>query len=648
MYGAPKFLYTPGEIRAISVTAIREFEGELAGVLNIQREHRNFKNTVIAFENARDKLSEAVQIPQFLALVSADAEIRKASEELRQTMGKYLVDLMTREDIFDALNECGKKGEHLEPVDARLLEKRLRDFKKSGLGLDARKRNAARKILKELVALNLEFQKNLRDVNDSLEVTAEELNGLPEEYKARLKRTAGGGYLVTMNYPDYNPFMENAESEDARRRLCAMFNNRCSGMNLELLGKAIISRRKLAKLLGYATYADYVLEERMAKNSGEVFAFLERLRAKLSKKAKVELRARLKLKSNGEKVLNAWETAYLSNQLKKTGYEIDHEKVKEYFPLENVLTGMFDVFGELLGAKFIQVPMSVWHKEVRSYEIRDDDGTLAGYFYLDLFPREGKYKHVICSSLRSERELDNGSYVLPVAAILANFSVPSGGLPPLLKFNEVHTLFHEFGHVLQMIFSRGKYSRLASINAAWDFVEVPSTTLQQWAYEPTVLRRVSGHYMDAARKLPEETIKNLIAARNIDSGLQYLRMIAMSAVDMCYHTARGRVATTKIYEKLVKDISLVGIVESSHPEASFGHLMGGYSAGYYSYIWAEVVAADIFGIFRSSGVMNRDTGRKYRDLILTPGASSDEAWRIERFLGRPFTEESFLKSIGAA
>lgn len=647
MFGAPEFLYTPGEIRAISTTAILEFEQELAGLLNLARTQRSFKNTVIAFENARDKLTGAVQIPQFLALVSPDAEVRKASEELRQTMGKYLVDLMTREEIFDAFKDCAEKGEPLAPVDARLLEKRLRDFKKNGLGLDGRKRNTVKKILKELVALNLEFQKNLRDVDDALEVTAEELAGLPEEYKARLKRTKGGGYLVTMNYPDYNPFMENAESADARRRLCAMFNNRCAGANSGLLEKAIFLRGKLAKLMGYATYADYVLDERMAKNSGEVFAFLDRLRVKLGKKAKMELRARLKFKSNGEKNLKAWETAYCSNQLKKTGYEIDHEKVKEYFPLETVLTGMFDVFSELLDVKFVPVPAPVWHKEVRSYEVRENNGTLAGYFYLDLFPREGKYKHVICSSLRSERELANGAYVLPVAAILANFSGPSGGIPPLLKFNEVHTLFHEFGHVLQMIFSRGKYSRLASINAAWDFVEVPSTTLQQWAYEPLVLQRVSGHYKDTTRKLPAETIKKLIAARNIDSGLQYLRMIAMSAVDMRYHTARGHVATTKVYERLMKSISLVNIVEDSHPEASFGHLMGGYSAGYYSYIWAEVVAADIFGVFRSSGVMNRDTGRKYRDLILTPGASSDEAERIKRFLGRPFSEEPFLKSIAA-
>lgn len=648
MSGAPEFSYTPAEIRAISTTAIREFERNLSGLLNLSLAERSFKNTVIAFEAARDKLIEALQIPQFLALVSADADVRKASEELRQVMGKYLVELMTREDVFNAFHEYAKKGEPLPPVEARLLEKRLRDFKKNGLGLDPRKSVAAKKALTELVTLNLEFQKNLRDVDDALEVTVEELAGLPEEYKARLKRTTGGGYLVTMNYPDYNPFMDNAENAVARRSLCAMFNNRCAGTNSELLEKAIVLRRKLAKLLGYATYADYVLDERMAKNSREVYAFLWRLRKKLIRKAKAELRARLKLKPNGEKTLNAWEIAYYSNQLKKTGYAIDHEKVKEYFPLETVLKGMFEVFSELLGAKFIPAPMPVWHKEVRSYEIREEDGTLAGYFYLDLFPREGKYKHVICSSLRSERELEDGTYVLPVAAILANFSAPAGGIPPLLKFNEVHTLFHEFGHVLQMIFSRGKYSRLASINAAWDFVEIPSTTLQQWAYEPSVLRRVSGHYKDPTLKLPEETISKLIAARNMDSGLQYLRMIAMASVDMRYHTARGRVATTKVYERLIKSISLVGMVEGSHPEASFGHLMGGYSAGYYSYIWAEVVAADIFGVFKSSGVMNRDTGQKYRDLILAPGASSDEVARIEKFLGRPFSEQPFLDSVGAA
>jgi len=646
MSGVPRFSYLPEEIKNIANTAIPDFEAGLNTILNIPQEKRSFHNTILAFENARDRLTFLVQIPQFLALVSEDAEVRKASEELRLKMGRYFVDLMTREDIFDVFNEYAQKGENLQPQEERLLKKRLLDFRKNGLGLDTRTKSKVRKILKDLVALNLDFQKNLKEVKDALEVTEDELKGLPADYKARLKRTPAGGYLVTMDYPDYNPFMENAESESARRRLFVMFNCRCAGTNLKLLENAIALRRKLAKLLGYASYADYVLDDRMAKNSVTVLAFLERLQAKLKKKAGDELRARLNI-MNGGKILNAWETAYHNNQLKKTGYSVDHEKIKEYFPLETVLNGMFEVFGELLGFSFVSAQLPVWNNDVRAYKVCNADGSVAAYFYLDLFPREGKYKHSFCYSLRPGYELEDGAYGLPAAAILANFSAPSGGAQPLLKFGEVHTLFHEFGHVLQLIFSRAKYSRLGSVNAAWDFVEVPSTTLQQWAYEPSVLRRVSGHYKNN-EKLPEEIIKNLIAAKNMDSGLYYLRMIALSMIDMRYHSTHGKVDTTRLYEKIIKKTSLVGIAEGTNPEASFSHLMGGYSAGYYSYIWAEVIAADIFGMFQSAGVMDPETGKRYRELILAPGASLDEAGQIEKFLGRPFREAAFLKSVGAA
>ena len=645
---ALKFLYTPEEIRKIAASAINEFEQSVGHILNVPQGHRNFKNTVLAFENAKDKLTTLVQIPQFLALVVENAEVRKASEELRLKLGQYLVELMTREDVFKAFKEYSEKGEKLQPIEKRLLEKRLREFQKNGLDLKPHKRGKVRQLLKELVALNLEFQKNLRGVSDALEVTNDELKGLPEEYKARLKRTPGGGYLVTMDYPDYNPFMENAESDSARRRLCHMFNNRCAGSNLKLLEAAFNARRELSKLFGYRTYADYVLDDRMAKNSKAVFAFLKKLQTKIKKKGRIELQARLKLKGSGAKTLNSWETAYYNNLLKKTRYSIDHEKIKEYFPLETVLEGMFEICGQLIGACFVPAALPTWHKDVRSYEVKDADGSLIAYFYLDLFPREGKYKHTICSSLRSERELEKGDWELPAAAILSNFSSPSGSTTPLLKFGEVNTLFHEFGHVLQILFSRAKYSRLASVNAAWDFVEIPSTTLQQWSYEPLVLRRISGHYKDKAKKLPEDIIEKLSAAKNIDSGMYYLRMIAFSLIDMYYHAMRGRMDTANVYAQLMKKISLVPIDDDLHPEASFGHLMGGYSAGYYSYIWAEVIAADIFGVFQSAGIMDTATGCRYRQTILAPGASLDEAGQVEKFLGRPFNETAFLKSIGAA
>ena len=646
MSSAPDFSYTPEQVKNISEAAIKEVEEQLGILVAVPAARRNFGNTVLAFERAVSGFGEAVNIPIMLAYVSDSAGLRKAGQDLELKVSQYSVDLMTREDIFKALNAYAEKGEKLEAVEARLLEKTLLDFKRNGLGLEPRKKNKVKKLMKELIGLELDFSRNLREVSDALEVTEGELKGMTEDFKARLKRTGKGGYLVTMNTPDYVPFMDNAEDGDARRRLEQKVNNRCVPANIDLMEKAIVLRRKIAKILGYESFAEYALADRMAKNSETVFNFMERTRARLKKKGRKELRARLKLKGGEDKVLHAWEWRYYNNQLKKKKYSIDHEKIKEYFPLETVVKGMFEVFGEVFGARFEPAPLNTWHKDVRAYEVKNPDGSVAAYFYFDLFPREGKYKHAACFGLRHGCELADGSYELPAAAIVSNFPPPSGDTPPLLKFDDVVTLFHEFGHVTHNIFTKAKYGKFSGTSVSRDFVEVPSKMLENWAYDPAVLKRISGHFKNPGEKLPEELIKKLVAAKNADSGLLYLRQIFFSVLDMRYHTARGKVDTTKFYDKLMKKITLIPLSPGSHPQASFGHLMGGYEAGYYSYLWSEVIAADLFGSFEASGVMNPETGAKYRELILAPGRSYDEAGQVEKFLGRPATEDAFLRSIG--
>ena len=647
MSKAPYFSYTPEQVNALSGTLIGELETKLGALAAIPAAERDFNNTLLAFEKAVSGFGEAVQIPIFLAYVSADAGLRKAGQELELKVSQYSVDLFTREDIFKALNEYAAKGGELGEVEARLLSKTLLDFKHNGLGLELRARNRVKKLMKELIGLELQFSQNLRDVKDTLEVTEEELKGLPEDFKAGLKRSGAGNYVLTMNYPDYLPFMDNAENGEARRRLEAVYNNRCAAANTELMEKAIALRRRIARMLGYASFADYVLDDRMAANSANVTAFLERIWAKLRRKGRQELRARLKLKGGEDKVLHAWEWRYYNNQLKKTGYSIDHEKIKEYFPLETVIKGMFEVFGEVFGVRFVPAQLPVWHPDVRAYEVKDPDGGTAAYFYFDLFPREGKYKHAACFGIRHGHELEDGSYERPAAAIVSNFPAPAAGAQSLLKFDDVVTLFHEFGHVTHNIFTRARYGKFSGTSVSRDFVEVPSKMLENWAYSPEVLRRISGHYKNPSETLPEALIEKLIAAKNMDSGLVYLRQLFFSILDMKYHTS-GKVDTTKVYERLMKKISLLPMSPGTHPQAGFGHLMGGYEAGYYSYLWSEVIAMDLFGAFEAAGVMDPVTGKKYRDLILAPGRSYDEAGQVQKFLGRPAAEEAFLKSIDAA
>ena len=648
----PVFDYTPESIRALAGKAAADFEESVKGLAGIPKEKRSFGNTALAFERAVSELGEAVNIPICLAYVSDNSEVRKAAQELELKISQYTVDVFTREDIFNALNEYAAKGEKLGEVESRLLSKTLLDFKKNGLGLESRKKNKVKKLLKELIGLELRFSENLREVNDALEVSGEELKGLPEDYISRLKKTAAGKYLVTMNYPDYMPFMDNAESDEARRKLEALFNDRCAAGNVKLMEDALALRRKIAKLIGYPNFADYALADRMAKNSANVTGFLERTWARLRKKGRKELRQRAKLKNKRtgglDKTLAAWEWRYYNNQLKKEKYSLDHEKIKEYFPLETVIGGMFDIFGRVLGIKFAPANLPVWHKDVRSYEVKNADGSTAAYFYFDLFPRDGKYKHAACFGLRCGRELADGSYALPAAAIVANFPSPSGDVPPLLKFDDLVTLFHEFGHVTHQILTKAKYGKFSGTSVSRDFVEVPSKMLENWAYYGEALKHVSGHYKRPEEKLPDSLIKKLIDTKNMDSGLVYLRQIFFSILDLKYHTAKGKVDTTKLYEKLKKKISLIPMSPGTHPQASFGHLMGGYEAGYYSYLWSELIAADLFSVFEGKGLMDAETGARYRDLILAPGRSYDEAAQVEKFLGRPAAESAFLKSIDAA
>lgn len=645
MQRAPEFSLSPAAIRGLAGPAVTGFESKLNELLKIPKSKRTFANTVEAFEYAREELVSKTQVAQFLALVSPDTEVRKASEELRLKMGKYLAGVNAREDIYKAINEFAKKRGSLDQQSSKLLEKRLDDFARNGLHLGERARREVERIQKELVETSLEFQKNLRNVDGVLEFRKEELKGLPEKYIARLKRTPAGGYLVTLDYPDYNPFMENAENEAARRRLCSLFYNRCAGANTKLLRRALRLRKRLASLLGYANYAEYVLKDRMVGSRKTVKHFLEKLARELRPKALAELRMRLELKRKTGRRMCASDAPYYGNLFKKKRYEIDHEKIKEFFPLGTVLDGMLDIFSGLLGVRFVRENLPVWHRDVKVYSVRELDGSLAGYFYADLFPREGKYKHVICSCLRSGRTLDSGAYEVPAAAILANFTSPTSRAQSLLNFNEVQTLFHEFGHVLQIIFSRTRYSRLSSVNAAWDFVEVPSTTLQQWAYEPTVLKRISRHFR-SGKRLPGGLIRKMLAARKADSGLAYSRVVALSMIDMSYHTATGSFDTTKIYDRIMERISLIKMPEGTRPEAGFGHLMGGYAAGYYSYVWAEALAADVFGVFKARGINNPVIGRKYRKILLEPGASLDETKQVERFIGRRVSTRNFLNNIG--
>lgn len=644
------FNLTPMEIEAQCAAALDKVTLRLAELVAMPDDERNFTNTVRRLDLILDDLNSEVASPTFLKHVSTQKHVRDAGHSCETQVEKYFVDVFTRWDLHRAVQAAQAKGEDLHGPDRKLLEKTLLEFRRNGLELSPVERERVKVFKQQLVDLELEYGRNLNEVKEFLALTREDLEGLPEDYVKRLKKLENGRYKVTLNYPDYFPFMKNAERAEARRRLEALFYQRGYPENVALLEEAIRLRHRIARLLGYKTQAHYVLEERMAKDPKAVRGFLERLRTKLTKKAKPELKALLRLKDQdepGAEGLLSYDYFYYNNQHKKAKYAIDDEKVKEYFPLETVTKGMLQVYQQILSLRFREVvPAEAWHPDVKHFEVRDaTSGELRGHFYMDLFPRDGKYKHAAAFTLVGGRREPAGSYRTPVAAIVANFNKPTMEAPSLLKHDEVETYFHEFGHIMHQVLTRANHPRFAGTRVPRDFVEAPSQMFENWVWEPEVLQRLSGHYTNPSKKLPKDLLDRMVQAKNHNSGLRYLRQVFYATVDQTYHTS-PEVDSAKVYRALFDKTTLVRLSPGAQPQASFGHLMGGYVASYYGYLWSEVYAADMFARFQKEGILNPEVGKAYRRLILEPGGGLDEAGQIRKFLGREPNKEAFLWSIG--
>jgi thimet oligopeptidase len=642
---------TPAAIAEQCAAAKKRAESALQGIATLPASARTFDNTVWALDRALAQLNDDSSAHQFLKYVSVSSAVRAAGNDCETLLGQFGVETYSREDLYAALKGYAAKGETLGREDARLLEKGLMDFRRSGLELPKDKREQVKAIRTKLVELEALFGKNINESKDSALFTKEELLGAPDDFIERLEKV-DGKYKVTLDYPDYFPFMENVQVGASRKVLEGKYNNRAARENLPILKEVLAQRRKAAQLMGYPTHAAYVLEDRMAKDTKTVRGFYERLVKRLKPMAQEELKVLAALKyafegaaSDGR--INAWDYRFYDNALKKAKYSVDAQKIKEYFPADLVTEQMFAVYQKILGLKYRQVPgASTWHPDVKLYEIADAaSGDVIGYFYADLFPREGKYKHAAAFTLIQGRMLPEGRYQKPVSAMVANFNKPTADKPSLLTHDEVETFFHEFGHIMHQTLTKAKHARFAGTSVARDFVEAPSQMLENWVWDPAVLQSLSGHYKDRSQKLPKDLLARMIAAKDVNSGLYHLRQVLFGAVDQLYHTDPPS-DTTKAYAYLMKEISLIPMSEGSHPEASFGHLMG-YDASYYGYLWSKVYAQDLYTRFENAGgPLDAAVGRAYRSEILEPGGSRDEMTSIKAFLGREPREDAFLKSIG--
>ncbi len=648
--GVLHFNYQAQDLAPAEAAARVKLEKDLAALIAIPQAERTFENTIMGYERAFDNYGNALGMSGFLSYVSTDKKFRDAANDLQMQSSQYMVDVATRRDVYKAIREYTDTNPRLDPVQAKLVKEMLIGFKNSGMDLNDADLEKFKALNKEKAEYIIKFDKNIQEYKDPLAVTQEQLQGLGEDYIQKLSKTDDGKYLVTLDYPDYVPFMQNADDEQARKELEFKFNRRGGQENVELLEKTLTLRREIARLLGYKNHAELRLEDRMAKNPQTVMAFLKDLQKKLKPLGKKEDKEMIAYKNSktgkNSRTLYSWESGYWSNKFRKENLELDSEKIKEYFPSQVVIDGMLDLFGGVFGITFEPVNIPVWHPDVKAFKIKDKaSGELVAYFYMDLYPREGKYKHAACFGLVEGEEKQDGTYQIPFVAIVANLNKPSGDTPSLLKHSEVETLFHEFGHVLHNALTKAKYSAFSGTSVSWDFVEAPSQMLERWAWDPQVLKKISRHYK-TGEALPDDLIKRMIAAKNFGAGGMYLRQDFFAQYDMTLHTADTTPDTTKLYFELTKKIRGLPLTKGTIPQASFGHIMGGYDAGYYGYLWSEVIAEDFFGEFKKNGIFNPETGLKFRREILEKGGTLDEEKMVENFLGRPADNKPFLKSIG--
>ncbi len=651
--GHLRFDYTPQKIASLERAASQQLEDNLTALTAVPAQQRTFDNTVLALENAYTQYWFVPKNLSLLAYFHKDASVREAAAVLETQGSKKKAEIFARRDVYRALKEYAQTNPKLEHEEARLLNKWMERYERAGMSLTDSKLKKYLKLNNERLEKITRYNVNLNNYKDELALTPEQLKGMGETYVNRLEKNQDGKYIVTLKYPDYNPFMSNAQDDAARKALQTKFARRGGEENVKLLEDTLVLRRKQAALLGYKQYPDFVLPVRMAKTQDNLRAFLKDLQKQVTPLAQAEMAQYLALKNKtlgtASKKINGWELGYWANQYKKAFYQVDDEKIKEYFPVQTVINGMFEIFGGIFGLTFEKADLPTWHPDVQTWIIKDAaTGQTISYFYMDLYPRDGKYTHAATWSFVDRFQLPDGQYQIPSVVIAANFSPAANGVPALLGHGEVETLFHEFGHVLQMSLATSKYASLTGDNVAWDYIETHSQLLENWAWQPQVLKKISSHYQ-TGQQIPDELINSMVKSRHAGEATAFLRQNFLGQFDLEAHAKNRRVNTTKLYAKMMKDITGIEMTPDTYPQASFGHIMSltdPYDVGYYVYAWSLVIAQDIFSQFEEQGLFNKELGAKLRTYIYTPGTVYDENEMVEKFLGRPYSNRAFLKSLG--
>jgi len=644
------------------IKAIENTKAEIDVIIN-NSDIPNFKNTLEALDFSGEQLERISSI--FFNLNSAETndKIQKIAQDVSPLLSEFNNDITLNEKLFIRVKEVYNSKERLKLTEEEntLLDKKYKGFSRNGANLSKDKKLNLREIDKKLSKLKLKFGENvLAETNkfEMLIINEKDLSGLPEGAKEAAKQLAESknkkGWLFTLDYPSYIPFMTYADNRELRKKLSFAFGNRSFNNdafdNKNIVLKIVTLRYKRAKLLGYKSHAHFVLEERMAETPEKVLEFLNELLEKVKPVAEKEFK---NLENFAKKLddigrLEKWDSVYYSEKLKQKLYDFDDEQLKPYFKLENVIRGVFLVANKLYDLNFEKIDtIDKYHKDVLTYKVTDKNGDFISIFYTDFFPREGKRNGAWMTSFKPQYTR-NDYNERPHISIVCNFTKPTKSKPSLLTFNEVTTLFHEFGHALHGMLANTTYPSLSGTSVSWDFVELPSQVLENWCYEEAVLKLFAKHY-ETGEVIPIELVKKIKDSSTFNEGMQTLRQISLGLLDMSWHTLDpAHIIDVKKHELTAfKNTKLYPDIAKNCTSTSFSHIFqGGYSSGYYSYKWAEVLDADAFDYFSENGIFNKEIATKFKDNILSKGGTENPMTLYKRFRGQKPKPEALLKRAG--
>ena len=628
-------VYGAAEITAVCAVAIAKAQQQIGKIEALPVARVDTANTIDAWNRMSIDTENAFGPIDLLANVHTDKAARDAAEACILKATEMRTEFMQREALYRRFLAVKPASAHARKLRRDLIE----EFEDTGVALAPEARGRAKAIINRLEALRQEFERNVRDNKTRLAFTPDELRGMPQDYLDKAKRDEKGNYLLGFDYPDYIPFMANADDEAARERYYIAFQNRGGERNLAILNEIAGLRLELARLYGLRSYAQYVIRRYMAQTPEHVLSFLDGVKdavRELERREVEELRA-LKAailhKPLAEVALGRWDVSYYQERLRKSRYAIDQEALRAYFPTRPSIQWVLNVASRLYGVKFKQAQVPVWHEDVRYYDVLDArTGRFIGGIYLDLFPRDGKYKHAAAFGVRSVSKKVGR---IPVSVLVTNFDRKG------LTHDEVETLFHEFGHVLHGVLSRADYAPQGGTNVMRDFVEAPSQMFEEWARRPESIALLRLSCKDCP-VLGADMIRRLDAARKYGAGVRYSRQHLYAAYDMALAgPAPGDALAT--WDTMETETPLGHVAGTQFP-GNFGHIAGGYAAGYYGYMWSEVLALDMLSAF-GGNIMNPKTGRRFRDIILANGGQVPAQVLVKEFLGRAPSNKAFFAEI---